>query len=74
MNYALRMVMYIVARLLILIVLEGAATFGYAFRFEQYNWFGWTIQVLFVILAVCIAIWGANEDHAEQQKKKPIAF
>ena len=42
--------------LLCLIGIEGMITFGYCFDFEQYNWFGWFVQVLLVIICLHITL------------------
>ena len=41
--------------IIILILFEGIATFGDAFKFESYNWFGWAIQIILLYIAVWIA-------------------
>jgi uncharacterized membrane protein len=41
--------------LIALVFIEGICTLGQAFHFEQYNWIGYTIQVMLLYLAVWIA-------------------
>jgi len=43
--------------LVALVFIEGICTLGQAFHFEYYNWIGYTIQVMFIY----IAIWAANK-------------
>jgi hypothetical protein len=58
--------------LIVLFFIEGIFTLGAAFRFEEYNWIGWTVQGMFVFLAV----WAANKiyDAENPPAKKPIRF
>ena len=41
---------------LVLIIIEGCATLGKAFEFEQYNWLGWTIQICLLIITVRVSL------------------
>ena len=50
--------------LIILLLLEGMATLGQAFKFEDYTWIGYTIQFMFVF----IAVWVANKIHDAEVK------
>ena len=59
MNKLMDRIAYSIIGLLVLIVLEGIFTLGIAFRFEDYNWFAWMIQVMFMF----IAVWTANKIH-----------
>ena len=43
--------------IIILLVLEGMATLGLAFKFEQYNFLGYTFQLMLLF----ITIWIANK-------------
>ncbi len=42
--------------LLVLIILEGMSTLGWAFHFEDYNWMGYTIQGLLVYITIYCSI------------------
>ena len=42
--------------LLMLIFLEGMMTLGTAFDFDNYTWFNWFIQVLFVVATVNLSL------------------
>lgn len=55
---------YSIIGLLVLALLEGIATLGYAFRFNEYGWMGWMIQGMFVYLA----IWIANKIYDSDNK------
>lgn len=58
--------------LIVLFIIEGIGTLGMAFRFEEYNWIGYTVQGMFVFLAV----WVANKiyDAENPPANKPIRF
>lgn len=58
--------------LVVLFFIEGIVTLGMVFRFEEYNWIGYTVQGMFVFLAV----WVANKiyDAENPPAKKPIRF
>jgi hypothetical protein len=50
--------------IILLAFLEGICTLGQAFRFEDYNWIGYCIQMMFVYLAV----WVANKAYDAEMK------
>ena len=43
--------------LITLLFIEGMFTFGQAFNFEEYNWFGWIVQAIFVLLTISLSAW-----------------
>jgi hypothetical protein len=43
--------------LIALVFIEGVMTLGFAFKFEEYNFIGYSIQVMLIFLA----IWAANK-------------
>jgi ABC-type transport system involved in Fe-S cluster assembly fused permease/ATPase subunit len=47
---------------LILIFFEGIITFGNAFKFEEYNWFGITIQLLLLYCCFTLAVAWYRDD------------
>ena len=47
-----------------LLFIEGMVTFGTVFRFELYNWVGYTVQGMFMFLA----IWVANKIYDAENK------
>ena len=47
-----------------LLFIEGMVTFGTVFRFELYNWEGYTVQGMFMF----IAIWVANKIYDAENK------
>ena len=53
-----------VISLLILILLEAIFTIGNVFKFENYNWLGYTVQGMLIYLA----IWLANKYYDGAQK------
>lgn len=52
--------------IILLAFIEGIVTFGMAFKFEDYNWIGYCIQLMFVYLA----IWCANKAYEAETKGK----
>jgi hypothetical protein len=50
--------------IILLIILEGIATLGLAFKFEQYNWMG----VVFQSMLLYLAIYAANKIYNEEKK------
>jgi hypothetical protein len=52
----LKYILGVILGLICLIFIEGLMTLGNAFKFEQYNVFGYFIQTLFVIATICISI------------------
>ena len=49
---------------IVLIILEGIATLGLAFKFEQYNTLGYVFQLMLLFLAV----WVANNMYDDDNK------
>lgn len=47
---------------LILVFFEGAITLGSVFKFEEYNWFGITIQLLLLYCCFAIAVAWFRDD------------
>jgi hypothetical protein len=58
----------ICAGLIILLFIEGMFTLGQAFDFEQYNWFGWLVQAIFVILTISFSAWLSIKEDNESKK------
>jgi hypothetical protein len=56
------------AGLIILLFIEGMFTLGQAFDFEQYNWFGWLVQAIFVILTISFSAWLSIKEDNESKK------
>ena len=50
--------------LIVLFLMEGMVTLGTAFRFEEYNWLGYTIQGMVTF----IAVWAANKIYDAETK------
>ena len=50
--------------LIVLFFIEGMVTLGTAFRFEEYNWLGYTIQGMVAF----IAVWVANKIYDAETK------
>ncbi len=63
---------YTIIGLIVLAFVEGIVTLGSAFKFEAYNWFGYTVQGMFIYLAVWIAN-KAYDDEAPKQNR-PTTF
>jgi hypothetical protein len=63
---------YSIIGLIVLLFLEGIVTLGGAFNFEAYNWIGYTVQGMFIYLAV----WLANQayDSENPKQKRPTTF
>ena len=51
---------------IVLIVLEGIATLGQAFKFEQYNFLGYIFQLMLLF----ITVWVANKIFDADKKGK----
>lgn len=51
---------------ILLVFVEGIITLGQVFRFEDYNWLGYSIQVMCIYLAV----WCANKMYDAETKGK----
>lgn len=49
--------------IIVLIVLEGMATLGNAFKFEQYNLLGYVFQLMLLFITVWIANNIYDSDH-----------
>ena len=49
---------------IVLIILEGMATLGHAFRFEQYTLLGYIFQLMLLFLAV----WISNNIYDSEHK------
>ena len=49
---------------IVLIILEGMATLGHAFRFEQYTLLGYIFQLMLLFLAV----WVSNNIYDSEHK------
>jgi len=58
----LEYILAIILGLLALIFIEGLMTLGQAFVFEQYNWFGYFIQMLLVSATIIISIFVKHEE------------
>ena len=63
---------YSIIGLIVLLFVEGIVTLGGVFNFEAYNWIGYTIQGMFIYLAVWLAN-KAYDDEAPKQKR-PTTF
>jgi hypothetical protein len=63
---------YSIIGLVTLAFLEGIVTFGSAFKFETYNWLGYTVQVMFIYLAIWIANKAYDDD--APKKSRPTTF
>lgn len=63
---------YSIIGLIVLLFLEGIITLGGAFNFEAYNWIGYTIQGMFIYLAVWVANKAYDDDTSKQ--KRPVRF
>jgi hypothetical protein len=63
---------YSIIGLVTLAFLEGIITFGSAFKFETYNWLGYTVQVMFIYLAIWIANKAYDDD--APKKSRPTTF
>jgi hypothetical protein len=63
---------YSIIGLVVLAFLEGIITFGGAFNFEVYNWLGYTVQVMFIYLAIWIANKAYDDD--APKKNRPTTF
>jgi hypothetical protein len=50
--------------IIVLIVLEGIATLGLAFKFEQYNTLGYVFQLMLLFLVV----WVSNNIYDSEHK------
>jgi hypothetical protein len=63
---------YTIIGLIVLAFVEGIVTLGSAFKFEAYNWLGYTIQGMFIYLTV----WIANKAYDDEAPKKnrPTTF
>lgn len=63
---------YTIIGLIVLAFVEGIVTLGSAFKFEAYNWLGYTIQGMFIYLAV----WIANKAYDDEAPKnnRPSMF
>lgn len=57
----IRTLHYITSGLLILMMLEGMMTLGWAFNFKNYTAFGWFAQGIIVAFTVLSAMRLANE-------------
>jgi hypothetical protein len=63
---------YTIIGLIVLLFIEGIITLGMAFKFESYNWIGYTIQGMFIYLAVWVANKAYDDDASKQ--KRPVRF
>lgn len=52
---------YMTVAFLLTVMLEGLLTMGDAFKFENYNIFGWIVQAVIVAFALLTALRVANE-------------
>jgi hypothetical protein len=52
----IKKIQYIALAILLVIFLEGMTTLGGVFHFEQYNIFGWIVQVIILIATVTTAL------------------
>ena len=52
----INMTINIICGLLLLIFVEGMMTLGHAFDFASYNWFGWLVQLMLVVLTISLSI------------------
>jgi len=57
---------YSIFGILILTLIEGIATLGSAFHFNEYTWVGYTIQSMVLF----ITVWSANKIYDTDQVKK----
>jgi len=63
---------YTIIGLIVLAFIEGIVTLGSAFKFEMYNWVGYTVQGMFIYLAVWIANKAYDDDSSK--KNRPSMF
>jgi hypothetical protein len=57
---------YSIFGILLLVLIEGIATLGSAFQFNEYSWVGYVIQ----IMVIFVAVWSANKIYDSDQVKK----
>ena len=56
---------YSIFGILLLMLIEGIVTLGSAFHFNEYNWVGYTIQ----IMVIFVTVWSANKIYDADQVK-----
>jgi len=56
---------YSILGILLMVLLEGIATMGSAFKFDEYNWIGYTLQAMIIF----IIIWSANNIYDSDHSK-----
>ena len=52
---------YMTVAFLLTVMLEGLLTMGDAFKFENYNTFGWIVQAVIVAFALLTALRAADK-------------
>ena len=58
---SLKQLQYITVAIIAVVFFEGMLTLGTAFRFDQYNWFAWFVQVVIFAFAIITALRVAHE-------------